>query len=94
MTLSKYAMASKLKDKLGCSHAYATSVIEFFSDVLIEELLQGNAVNLNRIGKLCLLKRKSRVGTNPQTIEKIIIPETTVIKLKNYSSIKQILNNK
>lgn len=94
MTINKYQMATRLKNQLGCSHAYATTIIESFSDVIMKELLQGNAVNFNKIGKFSLLTKKSRIGTNPQTRKSVIIPETIVIKFKNFDTTRRLLNNR
>lgn len=92
MNINKYQFAERLRSQIGCTHAIATIIIEAFSDIIMSELMQGNSVILNKIGKFCLLDKKERKCGNPQTKKAMLIPPTTVIKFKNFKSIKDILN--
>jgi integration host factor subunit beta len=63
-------------------------VLAELADVLAEELAQGEIVTIRNIGTLTTLAAPERMGTNPKTGEKILIPAAKRIKLKTCAALK------
>ncbi len=58
-----------------------------FVDIVNNSLKKGDIVTINGFGKFNVKTRKSRVGFNPKTLQKIIIPNKEVINFKSYNYI-------
>ena len=57
-----------------------------FIEIVNNSLRNGDVVNINGFGKFDLKTRKARVGLNPKTMEKIIIPNKNVVKFKAFKN--------
>ena len=58
-----------------------------FIDIVNNSLRCGDIVNINGFGKFDIKKRKARIGTNPKTLQKIIIPNKNIVRFKAYKGI-------
>ncbi len=58
-----------------------------FIDIVNNSLRSGDIVNINGFGKFDIKTRKARVGFNPKTMQKIIIPNKNIVKFKAYKNI-------
>ena len=58
-----------------------------FIDIVNNSLRSGDVVNINGFGKFDIQTRKARVGVNPKTMQKIIIPNKNVVKFKAFKNI-------
>lgn len=52
----------------------ATSIIDDFAEVVLENLGKGNTVSIRNFGCFDILERKARSCPNPQTGEKVVVP--------------------
>ena len=59
-----------------------------FIDIVNNSLKQGDIVSINGFGKFNVKTRKSRVGFNPKTREKIVIPNKNVVNFKYYNEVE------
>ena len=59
-----------------------------FIDIVNSSLKQGDIVSINGFGKFNVKLRKSRVGFNPKTGEKIVIPNKNIVNFKYYKSVE------
>ena len=60
-----------------------------FIDIVNNSLRTGDVVNINGFGKFDIKTRKARIGVNPKTMQKIIIPNKNVVKFKAYKNIME-----
>lgn len=75
------------------SKADMTAVVEGLSDIVCEQLAQGDEITLPGIGKLTVTERVARTGRNPQTGAEITVPASRVVKLKPTKSLKERVNH-
>ena len=80
--LTKGQVVSHFADKFEISKKTAASIIEEYAALAISETKKKGAFVLPGIGKSVLVKRKARIGRNPQTGKEIKIPAKTVVKVR------------
>lgn len=64
----------QLVEKHGYTKKAATSIVDDFTDIIIENLGNGNTVSIRNFGCFDILERKERSCPNPQTGETIVVP--------------------
>lgn len=74
MDIKRKDLIKQLVDKHRYTKKAATSVVDDFTDIIIENLRHGNSVMLKDFGCWDLLERQTRSCPNPQTGEKMDIP--------------------
>ncbi|OGH67763.1 MAG: hypothetical protein A3J66_01980 [Candidatus Magasanikbacteria bacterium RIFCSPHIGHO2_02_FULL_47_14] len=93
--MNKAALAQAISEKAGVSKKEAEDMVGVFVDIVIEQLKQGNIVNIAGFGQFSAKTRAGRVGVNPQNpTEKIQIPPVTVPKFKAGKALKDSLKAK
>ncbi len=76
-------IAQKIADELGLRRSQTPyKLVMLLIQHLKDCIFNAGELSIHRFGVFYLLKRKSRIGRNPQTGEKIILPERIVIKFK------------
>ena len=63
------------------------------TSVLVEQLLEGKAVQLQNFGTIAAKMRAARTVVHPKTGEKTIVPEKLQLSFRPTSSIKENLKN-
>ncbi len=67
-----------LIEQLMLKHHYtkkaATSLVDDFVDIILDNLESGNTVSIRNFGCFDILKRQERSCPNPQTGEKVVVP--------------------
>ena len=84
--IERYAEKYKVTQK--STREVLDNVLEFLTEVFVE----GESVSFSNFGTLGVIRKKERVGTNPQTLEKIVIPATNAITFKTGKGLKKIVN--
>ena len=74
--MTKAEFVAKIAEKANISKKQAETELAFIFDTLAEALAQGDSVAIPGFGKFSVSMRKARTGINPQTKQKIQIPET------------------
>jgi len=92
MKISKTQLIHKIKHNTDHDKNTIVGILDLAFDVIQKELIQGNEVVIAPLGILSPLTRKAKVGVNPQTREKINIPEQKSVKLKVSKNLKEVLN--
>ena len=87
--LTKGQVVSHFADKFEISKKIAASIIEEYAALAIAETKKKGAFVLPGIGKSVLVKRKARIGRNPQTGKEIKIPAKTVVKIRPAKAFKE-----
>jgi DNA-binding protein HU-beta len=91
--MSKSQIAAHLAEKFGFSKKTGAELLEEIASLAVRESKRG--FTLPGLGKLVVVKRKERMGRNPQTGEPIKIPAKTVLKFRIAKAAKDAaLNNR
>jgi len=78
--LTKSQIADQLSKKLGITKKQMVEIMNEMAGLAYKEAK--NSFTLPGIGKLVLVKRKARMGRNPQTGAAIKIPAKKVVKFR------------
>lgn len=78
--LTKSQIADQLSKKLGVTKKHMVEIMNEMASLAYKEAK--NSFTLPGLGKLVLVKRKARMGRNPQTGAAIKIPAKKVVKFR------------
>lgn len=74
MNVKRNDLIQQLVSKHGYTKKAATSIVDDFVDIVLENLGAGNAVSIRNFGCFDILERKARSCPNPQTGERVEVP--------------------
>ena len=86
--MTKQEFVDAVADKSGMSKSDAAKAVEAVLDTITETLRRRDAVTFTGFGKFSTSDRAARMGVNPRTGAKVMIPATTVPKFSAGSSLK------
>ena len=89
--LTKGQIVTHFAEKFEVSKKVAASMIDEVAALAIAETKKKGAFVLPGIGKSVLVKRKARMGRNPQTGKEIKIPAKTVVKIRPAKAFKEAI---
>lgn len=89
--MSKSELIKALSEKTGLKKVEASAFVEAFVETVQEELVKGGDVTLVGFGKFSVRERAERVGRNPQTDEKLVIPAHKVPVFKAGKLLKDLI---
>ena len=89
--LTKGQVVTYFAEKFEISKKAAGCVIEEYAALAIAETKKKGAFVLPGIGKSVLVRRKARMGRNPQTGKAIKIPAKTVVKIRLAKAFKEAI---
>jgi DNA-binding protein HU-beta len=78
--MTKSQLVGKIADSAEITKKQAAAILETLAATAYKEAKKG--FTIPGIGKLVLVKRKARMGRNPQTGQPIKIPAKTVVKFR------------
>ena len=87
--MTKPQIVSHFAKKFELTRKTATGIIEEIAALAVSETKRSGSFTLPGIGKLVLVKRKARMGRNPQTGKAIKIPAKTVVKMRVAKAAKE-----
>ena len=93
--MSKQEMVSRLMKEhpdVFFSRVYAEKAYDAVIKTLASALVEREHLTLPKIGKLDIVVRKPRYGTDPRTQERILIPEHRAIAFTTSVAMKTLLN--
>jgi len=89
--MTKSQIVSHFAKKFELTRKTASGIIEEVSALAVSETKKNGSFTLPGIGKLVLVKRKARMGRNPQTGKAIKIPAKTVVKMRVAKAAKEAI---
>jgi DNA-binding protein HU-beta len=89
--LTKGQIVTYFAGKFEISKKAAASMLDEYAALAIAETKKKGAFVLPGIGKSVLVKRKARIGRNPQTGKEIKIPAKTVVKIRPAKAFKEAI---
>lgn len=91
-TMTKADIVEKVYEKIGFSKKEASELVELVFGTLKERLEKGEKVKISGFGKFEVREKKSRIGRNPQTGERITISARRVLNFSPSQVLKAMLN--
>lgn len=92
--MTREEMIDKISKKTGYDKKTVKNVITEYENVLLLDLAQSHETKLGIIGKIKISERAERVGLNPTTKERVIIPGKLVPKFAFSKGVKEFVANK
>jgi DNA-binding protein HU-beta len=86
--VTKQDFVDAVADRAGMSKSDAAKAVEAVLDTVTDTLRRRDAVTFTGFGKFSTSDRAARMGVNPRTGAKVMIPATTVPKFSAGSSLK------
>ena len=74
MNIKRNDLIQQLVNKYRYTKKAATDIVDDFTDIVLENLREGNTISLRGFGCFDILERKARSCPNPQTGEKVEVP--------------------
>ncbi|HYV33560.1 MAG TPA: HU family DNA-binding protein [Candidatus Limnocylindria bacterium] len=88
--MNKLQLTEQLAAKLGITHTEAERFVNTFTQMIYEQLRNGEKVNISGFGQFSVSHRASRIGVNPRNpSQKITIPELNTPKFKAGEAFKE-----
>jgi DNA-binding protein HU-beta len=90
-TVKREALAQKISEKFDIPKKTAVEILNYFTELVAQNLKQGNKVKLPGLGTFRVRERKARTAINPKTGEKITVPATKVPKFTPAKELKELI---
>jgi nucleoid DNA-binding protein len=87
--VNKDALVDYISTKTELAKKDIEMAIDLLTDKITEEIRNGNKVTLTGFGTFRVSRRKAREGINPQTKERITIPEMSLPKFTAGKALKE-----
>lgn len=91
-TMTKADIVERVYEKIGFSKKEASELVELVFDTLKKKLEAGEKVKISGFGKFEVREKKSRIGRNPQTGDRITISARRVLNFSPSQVLKAMLN--
>ena len=88
MTITKFNLVRKVIN-LGVNGQIAKKSVQTFIDSIVNSLKRSEKVQISGFGTFIIREKKERIGRNPKTGEKVIIPSKKVPVFKVSDMLKQ-----
>jgi len=86
--MTKKEIISHTAEKVGITNKVSGGVLDALVELIIKVLKEENEIRISQLGTFKVVERKARVGINPQTKAKIIIPARKVPTFKASQNLK------
>ena len=90
--MTKQEFVDAVAGKAGMSKRDAGTAVDAVLDCITDTLRRGDSVTFTGFGKFSTSARAARMGVNPRTGAKVMIPATTVPKFSAGSALKSAVN--
>jgi len=91
-TMTKADIVERVYEKIGFSKKEASELVEMVFGSLKDKLVKGEKVKISGFGKFEVREKKSRIGRNPQTGDRITISARRVLNFSPSQVLKAMLN--
>ena len=88
--MTRTQLIEALAKEAGSEKKQAKGFLEAFTTLVEKSMKKHDDIPLSGLGKFKVVKRKARMGRNPQTGEAIKIPAKTVLKFRIAKAMKEL----
>ena len=92
--MTKKELSEKIHRKIGLSKRESAEIVEYFFQLLKNNLTAGNGIKLPRFGSFRVQQRKARKGRNPSTGETIEIGSRKAVVFKPSRFLRDAMDSK
>lgn len=92
--MTKKELSEKIHKRIGLSKRESAEIIEYFFDLLKDNLSKAEGVKLPRFGSFKVQQRKARKGRNPSTGETIEIGARKAVVFKTSRFLRDAIDSK
>lgn len=92
--MTKKELSEKIHRKIGLSKRESAEIVEYFFDLLKNNLGNGDGIKLPRFGSFRVQPRKARKGRNPSTGETIEIGARKAVVFKPSRFLRDAIDSK
>lgn len=92
--MTKKELSEKIHRKIGLSKRESAEIVEYFFELLKDNLTQGNGIKLPRFGSFRVQQRKARKGRNPSTGDTIEIGSRKAVVFKPSRFLRDAMDSK
>jgi integration host factor subunit alpha len=92
--MTKKELSEKIHRKIGLSKRESAEIVEYFFELLKENLTKGNGIKLPRFGSFRVQQRKARKGRNPSTGDTIEIGSRKAVVFKPSRFLRDAMDSK
>jgi len=71
MNVTRQDLIQQLVDKYGYTKKSATNLVDDFSEIIVDNLQEGNTVSLRNFGVFDIIQRAARSCPNPQNMDEM-----------------------
>ena len=75
MTINRSDLIKQLTEKFNYTKKAATTLVDDFTEIILDNMEMGNTVNIYGFGIFDILERAARSCPNPQTGERVEVPK-------------------
>lgn len=90
--MTKKELAEVIHQKIGLSKRESAEIVEFFFEMIKDQLSKGEGIKMPRFGSFRIQERKSRKGRNPSTGDSIEIEKRKALVFKPSRFLREALN--
>ena len=92
--ITKKDLSYFISQNTGLSAIYVKKIIEDLLNLIITELINNNAININTFGTFKILNKSKRIGRNPKTGQEVPITARSVVTFRASNVLKSKVNTK
>ena len=92
--MTKKELSEKIHRKIGLSKRESAEIVEYFFELLKNNLTEGNGIKLPRFGSFRVQQRKARKGRNPSTGDTIEIGSRKAVVFKPSRFLRDAMDSK
>jgi DNA-binding protein HU-beta len=93
-TVNKESLAQLLYEEMNIKKKDAVKAVDLIFDDMSEALAEEGIVDITGFGKFVIFDRRSRMGINPVTKERMEIPSSKLPKFRPSQTLKNRCNKK
>ena len=90
--VNKESLTQTLSQHLNISKKQASYAVDLIFDEMAEALAQDGQVDISSFGKFDIFDRKERMGINPVSKERMVIPSSKLPKFRPSQTLKRKCN--
>ena len=80
--MNKAKLVEEVAGKVGLTKKETNNVVDTITSAITDSLARNERVTLVGFGTFQVMKRKARIGVNPQTRERLDIPAKNVVRFR------------
>jgi len=92
--MTKKELSEKIHRKIGLSKRESAEIVEYFFELLKDNLTKSNGIKLPRFGSFRVQQRKARKGRNPSTGDTIEIGSRKAVVFKPSRFLRDAMDSK